>query len=106
MTKTMRRRLFLVIATILLVDTYVLAAILVLGISTLATASLVFALSLRLRRGEIRTMQRIGGAPGTIRAVLATEIVGVLVAGVLLAAILTGVTRRYAPEIIRAVILS
>jgi ABC-type antimicrobial peptide transport system permease subunit len=48
------------------VQTFVIAAVVVVGISTLATAILVFMLSLRLRRREIETMRKIGGSRASI----------------------------------------
>jgi putative ABC transport system permease protein len=94
------------LATILTVQSYVVTAVIVIGISTLATAALVFMLSLRLRRREIETMMRIGGARGTILGVLASEVVAVITASVVLAAGLTVLTGLFGSEIIRAVILS
>jgi putative ABC transport system permease protein len=92
--------------TILTVQTYVVTAVIVVGLATLATATLVFLLSLRLRRREIVTMVKIGGARGRVTAVLAAEIVGVLLIGVLLAGVLTALTAAYGSTIIRALILS
>jgi putative ABC transport system permease protein len=94
------------LTTILTVQSYVVTAVVVIGISTLATAALVFMLSLRLRRREIQTMMKIGGARGTVLGVLAAEIVVVLVLGVLSAAGLTVLTSHFGSEIIRAVLLS
>jgi putative ABC transport system permease protein len=80
--------------------------VIVIGLSTLATAALVFMLSLRLRRREIETMTKIGGARATVVSVLAAEIVVVLATGVLLATGLTLATTVFGSQIIRAVILS
>jgi putative ABC transport system permease protein len=66
-----------------------------LGIATLATASLVFALSIRLRRREIDTMRKIGASSMRIRSVLVTEIVVVLVASLVIAAVPTVVMGRF-----------
>jgi putative ABC transport system permease protein len=92
--------------TILTVQSYVVTAVVVVGASTLATAALVFLLSLRLRRREIETMIKIGGARRSVTAILAAEIVVVIAAGVVLAAGLTALTAVFGSEIIRAVILS
>ncbi len=92
------------LATVLTVQTFVIAAVVVVGISTLATAILVFMLSLRLRRGEIETMRKIGGSRASIGWVMVSEIVVVLVAGVVLAAGLTVITSQFGSEAIRAVI--
>ena len=94
------------LSTILTVQSYVVTAVIVVGVSTLATAALVFMLSLRLRRREIQTMMKIGGSRGSVLGVLASEIVVVLAVGIVLAAGLTALTSRFGSEIIRAVILS
>ncbi len=94
------------LSTILTVQSYVVAAVVIVGIATLATASLVFMLSLRLRRREIQTMTKIGGSSGRILGVLASEIVGVLILGILLAGGLTALTSRFGADIIRRLILS
>ncbi|NIV56793.1 MAG: hypothetical protein GWN48_15150, partial [Actinobacteria bacterium] len=51
-----------------------------LGIATVATAILVFALSIRLRRRELETMRKIGASRGRMRAVLASEVLLVVAA--------------------------
>jgi putative ABC transport system permease protein len=90
--------------TVLTVQTFVIAAVVVVGISTLATAILVFMLSLRLRRREIETMRKIGGSRASIGWVMVSEVVVVLVVGVVLAGGLTVVTSRFGSAAIRAVI--
>jgi putative ABC transport system permease protein len=91
--------------TILTVQNYVIAAVVIVGLSTLATASLVFLLSLRLRSREIETMHKIGGAKARVIAILSSEIIVVLVVGVVLAAVLTLLTSRFGAAVIRALIL-
>ncbi len=54
-------------------DLLMLAAISI-GLATLVIVALVFALSIRLRAGEISTMRRIGGAESRIRQMLGLEI--------------------------------
>jgi putative ABC transport system permease protein len=92
--------------TILTVQSYAIAAILIVATATLATASLVFLLSLRLRRREIETMVKIGGSRGRVAAVLASEVVVVLALGVALAGGLTLLTSRFGSAAIRTFILS
>ncbi len=94
------------LATVLTVRSFVVAAMLLVGSGTLVTAALVFLLSLRLRRRELETLFKIGGARGRVAAVLCTEIVVVLALGAALAAGLTGVTRRLGAEAIQRFILS
>jgi putative ABC transport system permease protein len=92
--------------TVLTVQSYVVAAILIVAAATLATAALVFLLSLRLRRREIETMVKIGGSRGSVAAVLVSEIVAVLLLGVALAGGLTLLTSRFGSAAIRAFIVS
>jgi putative ABC transport system permease protein len=92
--------------TVLTVRSYVVAAMGTVALATLATAALVFMLSLRLRRREIETMVKIGGSRGSVAAVLASEVVGVLVLGALLAVALTLLTSRFGSDAIRALLLS
>ena len=66
-----------------------------LAAATLATAALVFALSIRLRRRELETMRRIGASRGRMRAILASEVLLVVVAAVVIAAALTAVMSRF-----------
>ena len=94
------------LATVLTIRSFVVAAMLIVGSGTLVTAALVFLLSLRLRRRELETLFKIGGARGRVAAVLCTEIVVVLALGAALAAGLTGVTRRLGAEAIQRFILS
>jgi putative ABC transport system permease protein len=94
------------LATILTVQSYVITAVVIVGLSTLATAALVFMLSLRLRRREIETMIKIGGTRASVFAVLTSEIAVVLLMGVVLAAGLTFLTSHFGSAIIRALVLS
>jgi putative ABC transport system permease protein len=94
------------LATVLTIRSFVVAAMLIVGSGTLVTAALVFLLSLRLRRRELETLFKIGGARGRVAAVLCTEIVVVLALGAALAAGLTGLTRRLGAEAIQRFILS
>lgn len=72
-----------------------------LAIATVATVALVFALSIRLRRRELETMRRIGASPGRMRAILASEVVMVVAAGVLIAAALTVTVSRFGGLVLR-----
>jgi putative ABC transport system permease protein len=93
------------LTTILTVQKYVLVAVVIVGASTVATAILVLMLSLRLRRREIETMHRIGGRRETVWAILASEIVFVLLAGGGAAGLLTVATHKFGPVLIRALFL-
>ncbi len=86
---------------ILTVEKFVVAAFLLVGLATLATAALVFLLSIRLRRREIETLVKIGGSKPRVTAILLTEIVAVLLASAVLAAALTWAVSGMAGELIR-----
>ncbi len=79
-----------------------LAVSLGLGLATIATAALVFALSVRLRRREIETMRKIGARRRRVRAILASEVLLVVVASVAIAAVLTAVVSRFGGVLLRA----
>ena len=92
--------------TVLTVQSYVVAAIAIVAAATLMTAALVFMLSLQLRRREIETLVKIGGARASVGGVLASEVVVVLVLGASLAAALTLATSQLGSSAIRALLLS
>ncbi len=92
------------LATILTVQSFITAGAVIVGLATLATAALVFMLSLRLRRREIETLFKIGGSRTSVASVMASEIVAVLVLGVVLAGGLTALTSQFGSAAIRAFI--
>mgnify|MGYP001812779960 CR=1 FL=1 len=92
------------LATILTVQNYVLAGAMVIGLSALMTAVLVFMLSLRLRKREIETMHRIGSSRRRVTALLSLEIIIVLLSGILLAALLTVLASQFGEGLIRSFI--
>jgi putative ABC transport system permease protein len=89
------------LATILTVQRYVTLGMAVLGMATLATAALVFLLSLRLRRREIETLHKIGGQRAAVFTICAFEIVFVLASAALLAGVLSVLTHWVGPALIR-----
>jgi putative ABC transport system permease protein len=91
--------------TILTVQKYVTAGVIVIGLSTCMTAALVFALSFRLRKSEIETMHRIGGAKHIVAGLLTFEIGVVLLLGAGLAAVLTLLISTLGEEAIRWIII-
>jgi putative ABC transport system permease protein len=93
------------IATVVQVRGYVLAVSLLLGLATLGTVILVFALSIRLRRNEVETMRKIGCSRRFVGGLLAGEAAVVLLAAVAVAATLTLLTATFAESLIRAVIV-
>lgn len=81
------------------------AVILVVGFATLLALTLVFALSVRLRQREIRTVFRIGGSRLTIAKLLAAEIAIILAAAGLLCGLLLLVIQHYSDALVRALLL-
>jgi putative ABC transport system permease protein len=92
------------LATVFSIENVVVAALAAVGFATLALVVLVFMLSLRLRRGEIATMSRIGGSRARIASILGIEIAGVLAMALVTAGVLTLATGQMAPEVIRMVL--
>ena len=92
--------------TILTIQGFIVAAILLVAAATVATAALVIMLSMRLRRREIETMNKIGGSRLTIGTLLVSEVVAVVVMGVILAALLTLVTHQFGAGLIRTWLLT
>ncbi len=82
-------------ATVFRVQRYVAGALAGVAAATLAATALVFALSIRLRRRQLLTMERIGGSKGRIAGVLVSEAAIVLGAGLLLAAGLAAAAARF-----------
>jgi len=92
------------LGTILSVQSFITAGAVIVGMATLATAALVFMLSLRLRRREIETLFKIGGSRLSVASVMTSEIIAVLLAGVILAGGLTFLTGQFGSAAIRAFI--
>ncbi len=85
------------LATVMTVQRYFVLGGIVLGGATLATMALVFTLSLQLRRREMDTLVKIGGTRLRLGALIATEILSVLGAGIVLAGGLSLATGWLAP---------
>lgn len=94
------------LSTVITVRRYVMAAVVGVGAATLATMILVFVLSLQLRRREMETMVKIGGARGRVAAIVATEVICVLGAGGLLAAALSVALWQFGDSAIRTFLLA
>ena len=93
------------LSTILTVQTFVVVAVFVVGLSTLGAAVLVFLLSLRLRKREIETMLKIGASRYYVAAILGTEIAVVVLISLVLAGGLTLATSQFGAVAIRALVL-
>jgi putative ABC transport system permease protein len=71
------------------------------GIATIATAILVFALSIRIRRREIETIRKIGAPRNRLVAILSTEILMVVLASLAIAGALTAVVSRFGGAVLQ-----
>ena len=81
--------------TMFSVRDWVLLGSLAVGAATAMTAALVFALSIRVRRREIETIQKIGGGRQRLVTILGAEVVAVIAAAVVIAGALTAVLSRF-----------
>ena len=82
------------------------AGAVIVGLATLATAALVFMLSLRLRRRERETMSKIGGSRAAVASIMFSEIGVVLATALVLSAGLTWITSQYGGLAIRFILRS
>lgn len=92
--------------TVLTIQSFILAGSVLMAIATLATATLVFWLSLRLRSREILTFHKIGGSRRAIAGVLASEAILVLALSALLSTALVALVGRFAADIVKAFVLA
>ena len=92
------------LGTIFTVGRYVTFAVVIVGLSTLATMALVFLLSVQLRRRELETMIKIGASRWRVIAVLGSEVFGVLCLGSALAACFAVATSWFAGSVARLLI--
>jgi putative ABC transport system permease protein len=90
-----------ILETMFSVRNYVVLGSIGVGVATLITAVLVFVLSIRLRRREIETIRKIGGSSQRLIGVLASEILLVVLGGVMIAGILTVCVSRFGDVLIQ-----
>jgi putative ABC transport system permease protein len=94
------------LVTILTIQQFIFAAVIIVGLATVATAALVFMLSLRLRQREIDTMLKIGGSRPRVAGMLLAEVIIVVILSSSLAAVITLLTWRFGPGIIESLVLA
>ena len=94
------------LATVAAIQSYVEAAIVAVAGATLATAALVFSLSMRLRRREVRTLTMIGASKASIATLLFSEVAFVLALASVVAGALILAVGRFAGSAIRALLLT
>lgn len=88
-------------AKIVMVRSYLLAAIAMVSLVSVVMIGLVFALSVRLRRSEMVTMWKMGCARHTIASILGCQIAVVFLASAVLAALMTLATNQLGPDLVR-----
>ncbi len=93
------------IATVVRVRGYVIAVALLLGCGTLLTICLVFLLSIRLRRRELATMEKIGCSRSLVAALVGSEAAIVFAVALALALLLTLLTAWGGESLIRGLIV-
>lgn len=81
------------------------AVILVVGMATVLALILVFALSLRLRQGEIQTIFKLGCSRATIVRLLGAEIAIILAVSALLTGLLLAVVAHFDEALVRALFI-
>jgi putative ABC transport system permease protein len=89
--------------TVFVVRDYVVLAGAGVAVAAFCIMALVFALSIRIRKREIETIRKIGGARKRLTGILCAEIVLVVVAGVGLAAALTVLVSRFGELLIKVI---
>jgi putative ABC transport system permease protein len=92
--------------TVFAVQRYVLVAMALVGMATVAVVLLVFLLSLRARRSEMDTMLRLGGSRLAINSLMLAEIAIVLLASTVFSALLAGVTYFWGGPLLQAVVIN
>jgi len=89
--------------TVFVVRDYVVLAGAGVAVAAFGIMTLVFALSIRLRKREIETIRKIGGARQRLTGILCVEIAIVVAAGIGLAAALTALAGRFGGLLINVV---
>jgi putative ABC transport system permease protein len=89
--------------TVFVVRDYVVLAGAGVAVAAFCIMALVFALSIRIRKREIETIRKIGGARQRLTGILCAEIVLVVVAGIGLAAALTALVSRFGELLIKVI---
>ncbi|MEP5765955.1 MAG: ABC transporter permease [Halieaceae bacterium] len=91
--------------TVFAVQRYVLVAMSMVAIATAAVVLLVFLLSWRARRPEQETLYRLGGSQPAILCLMLAEVVMVLLAAAVLAAVLVLLTNWFGAPLLQAVVM-
>ena len=90
--------------TVFTVQNYIILGLMMLSLATVAVVTLVFLLSQQLRRGEFMTLKHMGASRGFIATLIASEIGFVLLGSLILAAVMSWVSRHYATEFLLSLV--
>lgn len=93
------------LARVVMVRSYLLAAICLVSLVTVLMMILVIVLSIRLRRAELLTMTKIGCSSYRIVSILSGQIAIIVVASFVLAALLAFATHRFGFQLVRFFVL-
>ena len=93
------------LADIFRIKTILDAVIAIVGVATLLALVLVFALSLRLRQAEMQTIFKLGCSRSTMARLLGAEIVVILAASAVLAALIMAVVTAWDETLVRALFI-
>ena len=93
------------LSKVLMVRSYVIAIVTLISFVTLAVMALVVALSVRLRRGEIATMTKIGCSRSAITGILGSQVAIILGISVLAALGITLLAASFGHELVRTLVL-
>jgi putative ABC transport system permease protein len=94
------------LATVFAIQNLVLIALAIIGTVTFLLVIVVFMLSLKQRSRELETIVKIGGSRGRVVGMILTEIGTVMVSGLAVASLLTWLTLRIAPFLVRELLMS
>jgi putative ABC transport system permease protein len=92
--------------TLFTVRDYIVVGIAIVAVATATVALLVFYLSLQLRQGERFTLARIGASRMQVQALMATEVICVLLLSTCLSAVLIILTRQYGMAVLQQLLLT
>lgn len=93
------------LAKIVMIRSFLFAAIALVSIVTLAMMALVMALSIRLRRSELLTMRKLGCARHRIAAILGSQIALIFLSSLVIASALTLAAHQFGFKLFRFVLL-
>ena len=92
--------------TVFTVRDYIVVGVALVAMATAVLALLVFYLSLRLRKGERYTLARIGASKLQVQALMATEIITVLLLSAVLSSLLVFLTQQYGIALMQELLLA